>query len=166
MELTFRPITRDQAQEYTEWEYRAPYDLYNIPVSERCLEIEEMLKEANRTFAVVSNGDFVGIRSFGKDGRVSGGVYDDRFQDTGGALRPDLTGKGLGETLLSAGLHFGSERFGFGHFRVTVASFNQRALTVCERVGFKEQQRFLRNPDKREFVILTLTEYSVTKTVS
>jgi hypothetical protein len=74
--------------------------------------------------------------------------------DTGGGLRPDLTGKGLGVELVRKGLEFGAGRYGVKRFRVTVAAFNQRALKVCRRVGFVEQQRFLRPGDRQAFLIL------------
>lgn len=156
MELVFKPIIREQAVEYSNWKYEAPYDLYNISDTDRQVEIDGMLKVPNTTFAIVSGGELIGVRSFGEDGKVRGGSYDEQYQDTGGALRPNLTGKGLGEEVMRAGLAFGREELGFTQFRVTVAAFNQRALTVCKRVEFKEKQRFLRESDQREFLILTL----------
>lgn len=159
MNFDFAPITREQAMECVRWRYEAPYDLYNIGEGDREVEIEGMLDRGNKCFAVLNGGDFIGIRSFGNDGRVAGGDYDDAYQDTGGALRPDLTSKGLGEEVLRAGLQFGAGRFGFPAYRVTVAAFNQRALKICQRVGFLERQRFIRKSDNEEFVILTLEDF-------
>ena len=45
--------------------------------------------------------------SFGPDGRVPGWDYDETALDTGGGLRPSLTGQGLGRAVISAGLDFG-----------------------------------------------------------
>ena len=112
-------MTLDRAMECVGWRYEPPYDLYNIPEAEREIEIAGMLDRSSRTFAVLSEGEFIGIRSFGEDGRVEGGVYPDGYQDTGGALRPDMTAKGLGEGIIRAGLQFGARRFGFSRFRVT-----------------------------------------------
>jgi len=163
MNLEFTPITHDQAIECVRWRYEAPYDLYDIPEADRQLEIDGMLDKNSKTFAVSSEGEFIGVRSFGADGKVAGGTYDDGYQDTGGALRPDMTAKGLGEEVLRAGLRFGTQRFSFSRFRVTVAAFNQRALKVCRRVGFIDGQRFSRGSDNREFVILTLEKISENK---
>lgn len=156
MNLEFKAITRAQAADYAGWQYPVPYDLYNIPEEEQEIEIEGMLDRNSRAFAVLLAGEFIGVRSFGNDGRVEGGIYDEDYRDTGGALRPDLTGKGLGEEVLRAGLAFGAGMFGFHRYRVTVAGFNQRALKVCRRVGFEEKHRFIRSSDGEEFVILTL----------
>ena len=156
MNLEFTPSTREQAIECVRWAYEAPYDLYNVREADRQVEIEGMLDRENHAYAVSSEDQFIGIRSFGEDGRVTGGAYDDVYQDTGGALRPDMTAKGFGEEVLRAGLQFGTRALGFTKFRVAVAAFNERALKVCRRVGFVERQRFLSTSDRQEFVILTL----------
>lgn len=155
MNLEFVPISRAQAVECVRWRYEAPYDLYNLSEDARKIELEAMLDQKNMCFAVSAGGEFIGVRSFGDDGKVEGGDYDDEYQDTGGALKPEMTSKGLGEEVLRAGLQFGARRFGFFKYRVTVASFNERALKVCQRVGFVERQRFSRASDDQEFVVLT-----------
>jgi ribosomal-protein-alanine N-acetyltransferase len=42
---------------------------------------------------------------------VPGGTYGADALDTGGGLRPDLTGRGLGREALEVGLAFGRSRF-------------------------------------------------------
>jgi ribosomal-protein-alanine N-acetyltransferase len=65
-----------------------------------------------------------------------------------------LTGRGLGLTVLNAGLAFGQRTFAPPAFRVTVATFNQRALRVVARAGFQPTQQFTRESDRRDFLIL------------
>lgn len=158
MRPRFVPISREQAIECVDCLYEAPYAVYNVLATERAIEVEGMLNPESKTFAVLDGDEFSGVRSFGADGRVDGGVYDESHQDTGGALRPDLTGKGLGESILKAGLQFGRQDHGFTGYRVTVAAFNARALKVCQGAGFVERQRFARSADEMGFVILTLGE--------
>ena len=53
-------------------------------------------------------------------------------------LRPDLIGRGLGEDFVCAGLEFARGRFGTKRFVLHVAEFNERAIRVYERAGFRK----------------------------
>jgi [ribosomal protein S18]-alanine N-acetyltransferase len=57
-------------------------------------------------------------------------------------MRPDLTGRGLGEEFVHAGLRFARETYSPPAFRLTVASFNRHAISVYERAGFETVERF------------------------
>jgi [ribosomal protein S18]-alanine N-acetyltransferase len=109
-------------------------------------------------YALVSAGELIGFRSFGTDGRVAGGDYDDTALDTGGGLRPDLVGHGLGRQAISTGLAFGRTQFAPLAFRVTVAAFNARALRTVEALGFTRLSRFEATADGRPFEILIRSE--------
>ncbi len=85
---------------------------------------------------------------------MPGGRYDASALDTGGGLRPDLTGKGLGRLAISTGLEFGKRRFAPAAFRVTVATFNARALRVVEALGFSATEDFQASTDGRSYRIL------------
>ena len=156
MNLSFEPLPPSHASDIVSWRYEAPYDLYNYADADREKAIDYLIDERNRFFAVLDEGCLVGFRSFGKDGRVDGGSYDDSYLDTGGGSRPDLTGKGLGAEIIEKGLQFGSEQFETERFRITVAAFNERALKVHRRIGFQEDHRFPRKSDGMEFVVLVI----------
>jgi [ribosomal protein S18]-alanine N-acetyltransferase len=85
---------------------------------------------------------------------VPGGAYDDSALDTGGGLRPELTGKGLGRQAIQAGLAYGVARFSPPAFRVTVAAFSLRALRVIQDLGFSEVGRFKATTSDRRLVVL------------
>ena len=57
-------------------------------------------------------------------------------------LRPDLTGRGFGLAYLEAGLAFAEQRFRPSRFRLSVATFNERAIRVYERAGFTPLRTF------------------------
>lgn len=104
---------------------------------------------------MVDDEGLIGFRSFGPDGRVPGGVYDSSALDTGGGLRPELTGRGLGREAISTGLAFGVRQFAPPAFRMTIAAFNVRAQTVVRRLGFEASCRFTASTNGRDYDIFT-----------
>jgi RimJ/RimL family protein N-acetyltransferase len=115
-------------REYARWRYTPPYDFYDSD--------QEPVKNPERYFA-----------SRGEDGALIGFYY---FELKGGVLeyglglRPDLTGRGLGEEFMRAGLEFGRARFAPRKIILNVAAFNERAIRVYERLGFCEVGRHIR----------------------
>jgi RimJ/RimL family protein N-acetyltransferase len=103
---------------------------------------------------VEGDGELIAYRCFGADGQVPGGDYSAAALDTGGGLRPDLTGRGLGRTAIAEGLAYGRERFAPPAFRITVATFNERAQRVVRSLGFAEVSRFESLVDGDEYVVL------------
>jgi [ribosomal protein S18]-alanine N-acetyltransferase len=150
-EILIAPMTAEYAADILSWRYPAPYDCYNVAGGDPGYYLDP----ANGVYAVLSGGELIGFRSFGPDGRVPGGAYDDSALDTGGGLRPALTGRGLGRSVIAAGLEFGRQRFTPEAFRVTVASFNTRALRVVTSLGFLPVSSFAAVTDGRRFEILT-----------
>src|ERR1700742_1015853 len=114
-EILIAPMTPGYAADILSWRYPAPYDYYDVADGDP----DYYLDPANGMFAVLSGGELIGFRSFGPDGRVPGGAYDDAALDTGGGLRPELTGRGHGRAVITAGLAFGRQRVAPDAFRVT-----------------------------------------------
>lgn len=148
------PLTRAHAEDIATWRYDAPYDVYDM----RDAEPDDLLDPASGFHAVVADDVLIGFRSFGPDGRVPGWEYDDSALDTGGGLRPSLTGQGLGRSVIAAGLDFGRSRFAPAAFRVTVASFNARARRTVESLGFAMVGSFAASRDGRAFDVLVRDE--------
>lgn len=153
--MSIEAMTEEYAADIANWRYPAPYDCYDVVGVEPAF----FLDPGNGFFALVSEADgLIGFRSFGADGQVPGGIYDDSALDTGGGLRPSLTGQGLGRAAIETGLEFGRRRFAPGAFRVTVASFNTRALRVVTSLGFHPVSNFAATTDGRSFQILVRQE--------
>ncbi|HET6627532.1 MAG TPA: GNAT family protein [Nocardioidaceae bacterium] len=119
---------------------------------------QELLRPELGFHAVLGADELIGFRSFGADGRVPGWAYEDSALDTGGGLRPELVGNGLGRQVISAGLDFGRSQFKPPAFRVTVASFNARALRTVRSLGFERVARFVSTNDWRDFEVLVRPE--------
>lgn len=156
MNLSFRAMNRTFATEIARWRYEPPYDVYGYADDDVEATIAYLTKKENQFYAVLSEDELVGFRSFGEDGRVSGGNYDESRLDTGGGLRPELTGKGIGPNIIEQGLAFGSLAFGTQRFRVTIADFNLRAKRACEKLGFRPSESFARTSDRAPFTIYTI----------
>jgi ribosomal-protein-alanine N-acetyltransferase len=147
-------MTAAYAAEIATWRYPAPYDCYDMTGASAAF-----IASPGSGFYALTDGDALArFKSFGPDGRVPGGDYDDSALDTGGGLRPDLTGKGLGRAAIGTGLEFGRREFAPAAFRVTVASFNERALRVVRSLGFRPAGSFAAATDRRNFSLLIRPE--------
>ena len=144
MRNTLAPISRADAEEISGWRYDGPYSVYNgDPGSVNSLLEPRFLYHSVRD----EDGDLLGYFCFGDDARVSAGrrlgLYDAKpALDVGLGMRPDLTGHGFGEAFVRSGLRFARETFSPPAFRLTVATFNRRAIRVYERVGFELVETF------------------------
>lgn len=147
-------MTPGYAADIVTWRYPPPYERYGLAGPDPAYFTDP----ANGFVALVGAEGLVGYRSFGTDGRVPGGTYDEAALDTGGGLRPSLTGRGLGRAALATGLAYGRERFRPPAFRVTVAADNARALRVVGVSGFVRVARFAATTDGREYEILVRPE--------
>jgi [ribosomal protein S18]-alanine N-acetyltransferase len=131
-------MTADYASDIVTWRYPEPYDCYDMTGADPAF----LADPASGFFALVDDSGLIGFRSYGADGQVPGGPYEAPALDTGGGLRPELTGRGLGRAAIGTGLEFGRERFAPPAFRVTIASFNVRAQRVVAALGFRSAGRF------------------------
>ena len=121
-------MSAEEAQEIAAWRYDPPYAFYDADADagDLALLLSAEHREG-RYFSALSEVELVGFFGFGTDG---GDVI------VGLGLRPDLTGRGLGLEFVEAGLDFARERFEPSGFRLSVATFNERAIRVYERAGF------------------------------
>ena len=131
-------MTATHAREVVTWRYPPPYDVYDMTGADP----DVLAGRGSGFHALLEGRELIGFRSFGPDGQVPGGPYDQSALDTGGGLRPDLTGRELGRQAISTGLSFGLESFSPRAFRMTVADFNVRAHRVVESLGFVRVARF------------------------
>ena len=153
-DLHLVPLTRDLAADVCTWAYPPPYDCYDMTGADP----DELAHPESGFFGAVRGSRLIDFRSFGSDGQVPGWRYDDVALDTGGGLRPEVTGQGLGAAVLAAGLAFGRHRFAPAAFRVTVATFNQRALATVAALGFTPVGDFRAATTGRTYRVLVRPE--------
>jgi [ribosomal protein S18]-alanine N-acetyltransferase len=119
----------EEARTIAAWRYEPPYSFYDgdADPSDRALLLSEEIREGRYFSTFDQREALVGFFEFRSDGAEI---------VIGLGLRPDLTGLGLGGAFLQAGLAFARERFQPVRFRLSVATFNERAIRVYERAGF------------------------------
>lgn len=160
MRFAIAPLTSTEASEILTWTYPEPYSFYNAGVEEGPEGMEEML-DGSHVGVHDDSGALIGFFAFGHGAQVPGGhlvgAYRDDLLDVGLGLRPDMTGKGVGASFMEAGLGYAAAAYRPRGFRLSVATFNQRAITVYERVGFVRGATFISvtpNGDA-EFLLMT-----------
>ena len=155
---TIQPITKEQINEMVYWHYEPPYDVYNLdnPPENVPEAIAYFLDPNLPCYAVMDDDDtLLAFFTFGKDAQVPGGDYSAEALDIGLGVRPDLTGKGMGEQFVTAVIDFAITTHHPTTLRVTIAEFNGRARRVWEKQGFTTQQHFVATTwTKKPFFIL------------
>jgi len=141
MKYIFTPMNEKYASDIVyNWHYDDIYSFYDMSADEDDLKIFMDIKNWQNIIRAVfnENDELVGWASFYTE--------DDEFWLSLG-LRPDLTGQGLGEEFVSECV-----RYAISHYKLTkntiklaIALFNQRAIKVYQRAGFKEINKTIRN---------------------
>jgi len=146
LRFVIRDMTAVDARAVAAWRYEGEYAFYDAAAdADDLAELLDAGEWGRRYFSVDDDDALVGFVVL----KASGGIVE-----IGLGLRPDLTGKGLGRDFVDAGLSFAAQRCGDPSFELAVAAFNERAITVYQRVGFEIVQRYLHetNGDVHPFV--------------
>jgi ribosomal-protein-alanine N-acetyltransferase len=147
----FRPMNDEEAREISGWSYDPPYDFYDATSDPG--DLAELLDRKRRQegayyAAFDERGALVGFFQFEKKGRIV---------EVGLGLRPDLTGRKLGLGFMLAGLEFARRHFSPTGFQLSVATFNERAILVYERTGFRRGEVFMHHTNGGDHPFLLMT---------
>lgn len=152
MELTILPLDRAAALDVARWRYPPPYDVYNIGSDPADLAL--FLAHAADYYQIRAGAALIGFCCYGEEAQVPGGDYSPPALDLGLGVRPDLTGRGQGRRYFDAVTSFAERQFEPPALRLTVASFNQRAIRLYSRAGFCEIGRFNAVFSGRPFIVM------------
>jgi RimJ/RimL family protein N-acetyltransferase len=123
-------------REVLAWHYEPPRDFYDFASDPAdAAAMRDPAWAAHRRAVVDESGGLEAFWYFDWHGDVV---------EVGIGLRPDLTGQGLGESFLRAQLAYASAHWQPATFRLFAASWNERAIRLYERLGFREVTRDLR----------------------
>jgi len=147
-------LTKEEAMEINTWTYEEPYSLYSFSGEK---EVIEELLDGTYYGCCDDQGDLIGYFCFGANAQVPGGRDANLYGgedviDIGLGMKPALTGKGIGKEFFQAGIAFATKEFNAKMFRLSVATFNTRAITLYKNIGFKQGIIFLSRG--REFMLM------------
>lgn len=152
--MDIHKLTIEEAKEINTWTYEEPYSLYSFSGEKEV--IEELLDGTYYGYCD-DQGEFIGYFCFGENAQVPGGRDANLYGgedviDIGLGMKPALTGKGMGKEFFQAGIAFATKEFNANMFRLSVATFNTRAITLYKNIGFKQGPIFLSRG--REFMLM------------
>jgi RimJ/RimL family protein N-acetyltransferase len=128
--VKIEPLTDAHAAAIGEWRYEFPYEWYDTSADPRRVELFAHPAQREGLRAVIGDdGHLVGFFNFVRDG--------DEIR-IGLGMRPDLTGRGLAQPFIEAGLDYARDEWEPKRFRLWVAKWNERALRAYRRAGFRE----------------------------
>lgn len=140
LDLEVLPISRVEAQAVARYRYPGARAYYNL-ADERGA-VSYMLDARHGFHAVRDPRGLHGFCSFGADGRVPGGKYDEEALDVGAGMDPALVGKGQGRAFVEAVVQHAIRSLRARTLRVTIATWNEQALRVWRGAGFQPVSTF------------------------
>lgn len=153
MQYIFSLMDQESLKSIQGWRYEGPYVIYSNMDSN-----SEMMDRRSPYYAVRNEqGELIGYFCFGTSALVGGYSEPSIYTDNEGTIaiglgmRPNLTGKGLGEAFVQAGLDFARRTFAPKRFQLFVYTWNERAIRIYEKVGF-QRTRVLERDDERTFL--------------
>ncbi|UTF53932.1 GNAT family N-acetyltransferase [Natronosalvus rutilus] len=148
MEFNLVPVTGSAAEKIAEWRYEPPYDFYNLDADPE--DYAAFMDPSNwETKFAVEDGDGTLVGFFDLTPR-------NQFVEVGLGMHPDLTGQGLGRTFVEAGLRHARDDLEADVFELAVATFNDRAISVYEDIGFEYVETYSQRTNGGEYEFLRM----------
>ena len=149
----FERASKKDVQEMLNWKYDSIYSFYN---NDKTPEKSEMINnlESNESAFVIRNngGELVANCSFNYEN-------DEETYVFGIQVRPDLTGKGLGRSIVEQSLKFGKSKFQFESIDLLVVDFNKRAIKLYTNLVFTKIEEFDTNCNGENVHFLVMRAY-------
>ncbi|MFD1739203.1 GNAT family N-acetyltransferase [Bacillus salitolerans] len=150
MKFEFRTMTQEQAENIAYgWHYEGEYSFYDIEADKE--DLQEFLHpetRENSMFAVTEDDELIAFLSVNNVG--------ENIFEIGLGLRPDLTGRGKGMEFLKSAMDFAKSTYDPQKITLSVATFNQRAIKVYRKVGFKDVKIFTQYTNGGTFEFLKM----------
>lgn len=132
-------MTEPLALAITRWRYPPPFDLYDLWPGDEDMLLDPLLCY----YAVFDAAGLAGFACFGEDAQVIGGRYGEDALDIGFSMAPDRAGRGEGAHFVESVCRFAWDQLAADRLRLSVATFNRRAITVYRRLDFSIARWFV-----------------------
>lgn len=141
-------MTNEVALEIVEWEYDGEYSFYDI--QNDIDDLDEFLNpfKWNHYAAIYEDEKLVGYFTFNP--------LNLHEVEIGLGLHPELTGKGKGYSFLEYAIDIALKWYEPKKLIVNVAEFNNRAIRVYEKSGFKRVSQFQQKTNGGEYPFVRL----------
>ena len=140
MKFIFVPMNEKYANDVANWHYDDVYSFYDMAADQDDLRILMDTRNWQNIIKAVlnENDELVGWVAFYTE-------KDEFWLSLG--LRPDLTGRGLGEDFVTQCVEYAvsQDKPIKDTIKLHVALFNQRAIKVYQRAGFMETNRTIKD---------------------
>ncbi|AIF42587.1 GNAT family N-acetyltransferase [Virgibacillus sp. SK37] len=154
MKLKTVPMDVEIAMSILNWKYDKPYDFYNNELTEEALH--EFIN--GNYFTIVDERErLIGFYCTGTAAQVPAGnrveAYKEEKLDIGFGMNPVLTGQGKGYSFCDYIFKTIGQNSPDLPQRLTVATFNKRAIHLYKKFGFKQENEF--NTERATFITMT-----------
>ncbi|MDC3414710.1 GNAT family N-acetyltransferase [Aquibacillus sp. 3ASR75-11] len=153
MNLKVRNMDEKLAKQTLGWKYEKPFDFYNGEMSEE--GIKERLDDSYKVL-IDEKGKVFGFFCTGESARIpigyQYGVYNEKSIDMGIGMNPVYVGKGYGYDFCSFIMNHIKEQNEGVPIRLSVATFNKRAVHLYKNLGFVMKDKFA--TDSAEFITM------------
>jgi ribosomal-protein-alanine N-acetyltransferase len=141
-------MMQEDAEAVARWHYPEPFSFYDWDPDELSELLDPRLRADDFVAVDDDNGSLVGYFHFKPPHHPS--------LEIGLGMHPDWTGRGLGHSFVEAGLDYACSRYTPQEFLLSVATFNRRAITVYERVGFVRRRVYMHWTAGREWEFIEM----------
>lgn len=133
----FMPMTQEQMEEIATWQYPSPDSLYN-PAADTINIKKQFSQSFHSLYTALAQGEIIGF--FAYHSSLEG-------IEIQLGLRPDLCKLGLGSVFVRDVEAFIITHVNPSLIQLTIASFHQRAIHICEQHGYAMRDTFHQNID-------------------
>lgn len=150
--LQIKKMSQKEAVEIADyWKYPAPYDFYDMAADKEDYdEMIDPLARGDKFFSITKDQELIGFFCVFPKEPTTNEI------ELGLGMKPELTGKGLGERFVKVIIEYLKGNYSGQVVWLSVADFNQRALKVYEQVGFNYVTEKLQktNGGEHNFIVM------------